>query len=119
MGRRGKGAEQEECSTFCAGDKSEHGTDEEQMKRWHRGGRQQSAGTAAPDEEGPVFFGTPWISTPTTQVGLFCAAPSGRHVCICSASDIIRDIVPVTAGRRGRSGRGRGHRVSQIASLGT
>lgn len=76
------------------------------MKRWHQGGRRRSAGTAAPAEEGPVFLGTPWISTPTTQVGLFYAAPSGGHVCICSASDIIRDVVPVTAG--GRRGEGAG-----------
>lgn len=72
------------------------------------GGQRRSAGTAAPAEEGPVFLSNQWISTPITQVGPFYAAPSGGHVCICSASDIIRDVVPVTAGGRSEEGAGPG-----------
>lgn len=105
------GVEQGGRGTFGAGDKSARGTDEEQMRRWHRGaGGGGQRGQELRPRRRPDFFYAPWISTPTPQVCLLYAAVSGGHVCICSAGDIIRDVVPLTAegGLRGRGGAGSG-----------
>lgn len=54
------GAEQGGRGTFCAGDESARGTDEEQMRRWHRGaGGGGQRGQQLRPRRRPDFLGAP------------------------------------------------------------